>query len=143
MVVTRIGLWAVAPPPIRVRLHDLAISCFTPSRIRLFLSVRVFYSRIFYFFGQTFGYLCRLVSVTTMTSADFQEYRCRHSGISPGKSIFLPHLLCTVRKICIFEVFQQLTTSVRCMMLMQGTHMPLNRNNEADYLYYIFSLCCV
>jgi hypothetical protein len=29
-----------------------------------------------------------------------------------------------LRKICIFGLFQKLTTSVRCMMLMQGTHEP-------------------
>jgi hypothetical protein len=29
-----------------------------------------------------------------------------------------------MKKICIFDLFLQLTTSVRCMMLMQGTHKP-------------------
>ena len=32
-----------------------------------------------------------------------------------------------LKKICIFGLFPQLTTSVRCMMLMQGTHEPLNK----------------
>ena len=30
--------------------------------------------------------------------------------------------------ICIFKLFLQLTTSVRCMMLMQGTHEPAADN---------------
>jgi hypothetical protein len=30
----------------------------------------------------------------------------------------------TLIKICIFDIFIELTTSVRCMMLMQGTHKP-------------------
>jgi len=41
-------------------------------------------------FCEPSGYLCQLVSITTMTSADFPEYRYQYSGISPGKSIFLP-----------------------------------------------------
>ena len=32
------------------------------------------------------------------------------------------------KKICIFDPFQQLTTSVPCMMLMQGTHEPAADN---------------
>ena len=33
-------------------------------------------------------------------------------------------VLYSLKKICIFDLFLQLTTSVRCMMLMQGTHEP-------------------
>ena len=35
---------------------------------------------------------CRLVSVTTMPSADFSDYGCPCSETSPGKSFFLPPL---------------------------------------------------
>ena len=37
------------------------------------------------------------------------------------------------RKICIIALFQQLTTSVRCMMLMQGTHI----------VYKHLEVCCL
>jgi len=38
-----------------------------------------------------------------------------------------------LKKICIFGLFQQLTTSVRCMMLMQGTHMPVPTTKPANW----------
>ena len=38
------------------------------------------------------------------------------------------------KKICIFELVLQLTTSVRCMMLMQGTNEPAAEQCGASWV---------